>query len=205
MEYYESHCPDCNATYRWVGYKTGIGKTPEQLAAMNRLHTTCERCGSTNLKTGLDHGSPEAQAYDSALKGTISRMLQPTQEVRTVKTTETKLSDDVCLTCLFSHMEQVSVEDGKLKVLGRLGYPPVLKGSVEADFKIEVEPETGHLRALVAGPIRTDSHPIKYRVDVAELGMRVHWIGDAKRRWLMRRTGKKRWRNFDGGDPPSRT
>lgn len=79
---------------------------------------------------------------------------------------ETKMvSDDVVLTCLFSHMEQVSVEDGKLKVLGRLGYPPLVKDSVEADFKIEVDQESGHFRTLVDGPLRTDSHPIKYRFD----------------------------------------
>ncbi len=74
-------------------------------------------------------------------------------------------SDDVVLTCIFSHMTQVSVEDGKLKVLGSLGYPPVTKGSVEADFEIDVDYGTGVFRTLLDGTLQNNSHPIKYRFD----------------------------------------
>lgn len=67
MEYYESHCPDCGRTYRWIGAKTGFGKTKAQLAEMQRQHTTCKHCGGTNLKTGLDNTSPSAQALNQLL------------------------------------------------------------------------------------------------------------------------------------------
>ena len=66
MEAYESHCPDCGRSYTWVGYKTGIGKTEAQLAQMKKEETTCKHCGSTNLKTGLDHTSEDGRAADAA-------------------------------------------------------------------------------------------------------------------------------------------
>jgi len=65
MEAYESRCPDCGRTYTWVGYKTGIGKSEAQLAQMKKDQTTCKHCGSTNLKTGLDHTSEEGRAADA--------------------------------------------------------------------------------------------------------------------------------------------
>ncbi len=66
MEAYESRCPDCGKTYTWVGYKTGIGKTPEQLAQMKRDRTVCRYCGSTKLQTGLDHKSEAGRRQDAA-------------------------------------------------------------------------------------------------------------------------------------------
>ncbi len=86
---------------------------------------------------------------------------------------QTQYSNDLVMTCVFSHMEQVSVEDGKLKVLGRNGYPPVVEGSMESDFKIEVDHETGMFRTLIDGPLKTDSHPLKYRFDSTSQGVDV--------------------------------
>jgi hypothetical protein len=54
MEAYKSTCPDCKAVYFWTGFKTGIGKTAEQLADMNRRQSVCQKCGSTKIKTELD-------------------------------------------------------------------------------------------------------------------------------------------------------
>lgn len=74
MEYYVSDCPDCGAHYTWTGYKTGIGKTPEQLEQMRRDRTTCQKCGGKNLNTGLDHESPDAQAFDQSLADVLARI-----------------------------------------------------------------------------------------------------------------------------------
>ena len=54
MEAYKSTCPDCKVVYFWTGFKTGIGKTPEQLEEMERKRTVCRECGSKMLKTELD-------------------------------------------------------------------------------------------------------------------------------------------------------
>lgn len=70
MEYYESKCPDCGAHYKWVGYKTGIGKTEAQLAQMHRDRTVCRKCGSTKLKTDLDM-SDEANAGVNLVAGLL--------------------------------------------------------------------------------------------------------------------------------------
>jgi hypothetical protein len=56
MENYITHCNLCGKTYSWVGYKTGIGKTPEQLEQMKKEETTCKYCGSTDVKCDLDWG-----------------------------------------------------------------------------------------------------------------------------------------------------
>lgn len=77
-------------------------------------------------------------------------------------------SDNSVLTCLFTQMENVSVVDGKLKVLGKLGFWPVVEESVEADFPIEVDLESGMFRCTIDGPLQKDSHPLKYRVVVGD-------------------------------------
>jgi len=64
MEYYESKCQKCNHTWRWTGYKTGIGKTPEQLEAMSKAGKTCPSCGS-EAEVGLDHTSEAAKDRDA--------------------------------------------------------------------------------------------------------------------------------------------
>lgn len=68
MEAYKSTCPDCKAVYFWTGFKTGIGKTPEQLENMKRRESVCRECGSTRLKTELDRESEAGQAYDEGYK-----------------------------------------------------------------------------------------------------------------------------------------
>ena len=63
MEAYRSRCPDCGRTYNWTGYKTGLGKTPEQLQKMHDDSHICKFCKSPNLNTGLDTDSEVGQAY----------------------------------------------------------------------------------------------------------------------------------------------
>lgn len=66
MEAYRTKCqePDCGHERSWVGFKTGIGKTPEQLAQMRRDQTVCVRCGG-KVKTTADErglvGAMDAQ------------------------------------------------------------------------------------------------------------------------------------------------
>lgn len=64
MEAYKSYCPGCKETYYWTGYKTGIGKTEEQLRQMKRDETVCKHCGCTELKTVLDHESQAGRDQD---------------------------------------------------------------------------------------------------------------------------------------------
>ena len=72
MEAYRTTCHDstkCGFVRTWIGYKTGIGKTPEQLAEMKREETTCIKCGG-KANTKLDErglvGAMEAR--DEALR-----------------------------------------------------------------------------------------------------------------------------------------
>jgi RNA polymerase subunit RPABC4/transcription elongation factor Spt4 len=55
MEAYKSTCPDCKAVYFWTGRKTAFNE--EQAKRMHQQETVCRKCGSTNLKTGLDFES----------------------------------------------------------------------------------------------------------------------------------------------------
>ncbi len=66
MEAYKTTCTECGHVRFWVGYKTGIGKTPEQLAQMHRNQTTCVACGSTNARTGLDEETEIGKAYQAS-------------------------------------------------------------------------------------------------------------------------------------------
>ena len=72
MEYYVADCADCGAHYRYVGYKTGLGKSQAQLEQMKRDRTVCRECGG-RIKQGLDHESPGAQALD----GFLGSLLKP--------------------------------------------------------------------------------------------------------------------------------
>lgn len=76
MEYYKSTCanPTCLKTYTWVGFKTGIGKTPEQLEQMRRDETVCRYCGQETLKTTLDHETPYSRSIDAALGNIVGAM-----------------------------------------------------------------------------------------------------------------------------------
>lgn len=64
MEAYKTTCPDCGNVRYWVGYKTGLGKTPEQLQRMRDDAITCVRCGSKKANTELDRESETGKVYD---------------------------------------------------------------------------------------------------------------------------------------------
>ncbi|MBI2450557.1 MAG: hypothetical protein HYV47_03420 [Candidatus Nealsonbacteria bacterium] len=68
MEAYKTICPDCGHVRFWVGYKTGIGKTPEQLQAMHDARITCVKCGSKKANTELDRESEAGQVYGESYK-----------------------------------------------------------------------------------------------------------------------------------------
>lgn len=54
MERYKTICPRCEGIRTWTGYKTGIGKTQEQLKQMRENETTCIHCGYNKAETRLD-------------------------------------------------------------------------------------------------------------------------------------------------------
>lgn len=68
MEAYKTVCSDCGYIDFWTGYKTGLGKTPEQLAEMQKKETICSNCGSKSVKTGLDYESETGKALDEGYK-----------------------------------------------------------------------------------------------------------------------------------------
>lgn len=81
MEAYKSMCPDCGKTYCWIGYKTGIGKTPQELEKINRDHTVCKYCGSKKLKTELDdvgllEALEERQEIQSAVDKAVRKLYE---------------------------------------------------------------------------------------------------------------------------------
>lgn len=67
MESYEFKCGACGTSYRYTGFKTGIGKTLAQLKQMEDERHVCRDCGHDDRqggeknKHGLDM-SPEANA-----------------------------------------------------------------------------------------------------------------------------------------------
>ncbi|MBI3305201.1 hypothetical protein HYZ80_02690 [Candidatus Parcubacteria bacterium] len=65
MEAYKTTCADCGHVRFWVGYKTGIGKTPEQLRAMEEEMVTCVACGSKQATTDLDHETEAGKTFDA--------------------------------------------------------------------------------------------------------------------------------------------
>ncbi len=64
MEAYVTTCHDCGHSRHWTGYKTGFGKTKEQLAQMSKDMNVCIHCNSTNTALDLDHDSPLGRALD---------------------------------------------------------------------------------------------------------------------------------------------
>jgi hypothetical protein len=80
MEAYKMKCNNCGRTRNWVGYKTGLGKTPEQLKEMEREETTCQYCDSKNVQSNLDRESETGRGFDemngfaaAAIFSTIAR------------------------------------------------------------------------------------------------------------------------------------
>jgi RNA polymerase subunit RPABC4/transcription elongation factor Spt4 len=66
MESYRSYCPHCNSEYTWTGFKTGIGKSQEQLDQMKKDHNVCRKCNKEGLKTELDFGSSIAHKFQNS-------------------------------------------------------------------------------------------------------------------------------------------
>jgi DNA-directed RNA polymerase subunit N (RpoN/RPB10) len=64
MEAYKSACKSCGKEYFWTGYKTGIGKTEEQLKQMHDEMTICKYCKAPGLVTNLDHETEDGQLLD---------------------------------------------------------------------------------------------------------------------------------------------
>jgi hypothetical protein len=65
MEPYRSYCPHCKSEYTWTGYKSGIGKSKEQLEQMEKDHSVCRSCGHDGLITELDFGDSIAHKYQN--------------------------------------------------------------------------------------------------------------------------------------------
>ena len=66
MEAYKTICPDCGYVRFWMGYKTGLGKTPVQLQKMRDDAVTCTRCGSKNAATDADRESETGKVFGEA-------------------------------------------------------------------------------------------------------------------------------------------
>jgi hypothetical protein len=49
MEHYYVYCPDCHITYSFTGYKTGFGKSKEQLSDMWESVHVCRCCKGMHL------------------------------------------------------------------------------------------------------------------------------------------------------------
>ena len=78
MEAYKTTCPDCGHIRFWMGYKTGIGKSPEQLAQMSKDSKTCKKCGLENAITELDFESGMGKtmsAGSSAIANTLKNKI----------------------------------------------------------------------------------------------------------------------------------
>jgi len=70
MESYEFKCGSCGAQYRYVGFKTGIGKTPEQLKQMADERHVCRECGHDDREGGekSEHGLDMSPGANGAAK-----------------------------------------------------------------------------------------------------------------------------------------
>lgn len=68
MEAYKTTCPDCGNVRFWVGYKTGLGKSPEQLRQMENDYVTCRKCGSVRAVTDFDRESEVGKIYQEQAK-----------------------------------------------------------------------------------------------------------------------------------------
>lgn len=68
MESYVTECKHCGHVRHWVGFKTGIGKTQEQLDQMRKDQTICVECGK-DVRTELDHqpGDDDAAMFTASI------------------------------------------------------------------------------------------------------------------------------------------
>ena len=50
--------PECGRSYTFIDFKTGVGKTPEQLEGMRKRRTICKYCNQPTLKDNWDTSKP---------------------------------------------------------------------------------------------------------------------------------------------------
>ena len=55
MEHYIFNCGSCGKSYSYVGYKTGLGKTPTQLEQMANEAHVCRYCGHDDREGGASN------------------------------------------------------------------------------------------------------------------------------------------------------
>ena len=72
MEAYKATCKACGRVYSFTDYKTGMYKTAEQLAAMDRRRTICRYCGAAELKVGLDHETDLGRDLDEGVASVLA-------------------------------------------------------------------------------------------------------------------------------------
>lgn len=81
MEWLVFTCGKCGVRYQYTNYKTGLFKTPEQLAAMARKDHVCRQCqhddrlGPPANKSELDMGDNPGTLSAAMVAGTIAAML----------------------------------------------------------------------------------------------------------------------------------
>ena len=68
MEAYKMTCKNCGYVRYWSGFKTGLGKSPEQLEKMREDNTTCVNCLYDQNEAELDHESQTGQEMDESSK-----------------------------------------------------------------------------------------------------------------------------------------
>ena len=85
MEAYKTNCLECGHVRFWVGYKTGLGKTPQQLQQMKDDMITCAQCGSKSAKTVLDRESETGQVFDDMDKEAASMIVEIINQIASKK------------------------------------------------------------------------------------------------------------------------
>ena len=85
VEANESTCTECRHKWQWVGYKTGIGKTPAQLAQMDREGRICPICrGKATIGP-----APQDDSYSHRFAASLFGVPSPVKETPTMAKAET--------------------------------------------------------------------------------------------------------------------
>ena len=71
MERYKVTCEACKETYAFVDFKTGLGKSPEQIEAWRKRRTVCKFCGGKLHE--IDEGPSEADKFAAAILTEIAK------------------------------------------------------------------------------------------------------------------------------------
>jgi hypothetical protein len=80
-------CTICGKARQWVGYKTGIGKSPAQLADMQREATTCVFCGSSQQRAALSEQGLTQHAMSELVKCALESIIPREQSMRALLAT----------------------------------------------------------------------------------------------------------------------